>query len=144
MNLSIRSSAPRLLFVASAATALAMVACSGGSGSTSSAPLASADAGTAAEKQPSKTTTPTAGTRDAGAKPPPTSTGSNCGALVACLAACPDDDEACSDGCVAKASPDAVTQIKELVACIDGSNCEDATCAKQACPAEFAGCEGLD
>lgn len=134
----------RLVVVFFALASFAAAACSGGDGG-SNPPATNADGGVLPGK--GTTTTPTPGKetqKDAGAKPPPTGAGSTCGALVACLGACPDEDEACTETCASKASPEAVTQIQTLATCIDGSGCEDATCARTACAAEFAGCDGLD
>ncbi len=147
MNVSLASRVSRFAVVASIGLASFAAACSGGDGG-SNTPATSADAGVLPGK--GTTTSPTPGkdtpqgAKDAGAKPPPTGAGTTCGALVACIGNCGEDDEACDARCADEASPEAITQIQTLATCIQGSGCEDVECARTACADEFAGCDGLE
>ncbi|UJR86854.1 hypothetical protein [Sandaracinus amylolyticus] len=79
---------------------------------------------------------------DAGVAPDASSGGAlDCAGLLGCAAECAD--EPCTDGCVARATPDAITRVSALIDCVEREGCgEDDACIESRCGAEVASCLG--
>jgi hypothetical protein len=65
-----------------------------------------------------------------------------CGAIVDCIDACGDTDQACADACVAKGSPDGQAKVTSLAQCIDEAGCKDVDCVTSSCSPEVTACLG--
>ncbi len=65
-----------------------------------------------------------------------------CKEVLQCSAACSAaDDGGCTDGCVARATPSAKSQLSAIVQCDQTNGCNsDQTCLESACAAELAAC----
>lgn len=67
---------------------------------------------------------------------------SSCVEVLACVGAC--GSEACIDGCLAHATPDAAAQITALVSCNAAAGCgDDDACIEANCGEEVAACQGI-
>ncbi|AKF09696.1 hypothetical protein [Sandaracinus amylolyticus] len=79
---------------------------------------------------------------DAGVVPDASIGGSlDCAGLLGCAAECAD--EPCADGCVARATPDAITRVSALIDCVEREGCgEDDACIEARCGSEVASCLG--
>jgi hypothetical protein len=70
----------------------------------------------------------------------PAAAGLSCVEIFDCTDKCPEGDAACSDACVAKASPDGLAAAEAVAGCVQAHGCADAACAEASCAAELGTC----
>jgi len=64
----------------------------------------------------------------------------SCGQTVSCIQGCPANDDACTQACLDKASPNGQSLLLALVNCIETNKCMDATCTQTSCKSELSAC----
>lgn len=70
-----------------------------------------------------------------------TTTGAlTCTGVFECTEPCGDDDDACVNACVARATPPAKIAVDALVACVQAKACADGPCFQAKCPKELYAC----
>src|SRR5436305_2041529 len=67
------------------------------------------------------------------------SAGITCGQVFQCVAAC-NNDSACSDGCLARATAPAHVLMAGFADCLGQHGCKDEDCIRASCGQEFAAC----
>lgn len=77
---------------------------------------------------------------DGGANGGATESALTCVGVFDCAVKCPDNDDPCSDGCLAKGTPDAKASVDAIVACYTQFNCEDEACFSENCSATLDAC----
>jgi hypothetical protein len=64
----------------------------------------------------------------------------SCGAILDCIVACPDTDQACPDACGDKGTAPAKDAVVALATCVNANSCSDSACVQQKCTPELETC----
>lgn len=132
-------------------TAVGLTACTSTTHGT--APATNQDAGASSEgttKKPSKLGAAVTGAKpdtkaDAGSDVMPDPTPGlvpPCKGAALCVSDCPDNDEACFEGCMKGMPDDELAKFVAVGECINQSACDTDDCIQQACAAEIKACIG--
>ena len=81
---------------------------------------------------------PDGGSADGGAAAPGSAL--SCSGIIACGAACADNDTPCADACIAKGSPAAQEAVTNVVTCVTDNSCQDSACFETQCPTQIEAC----
>src|SRR5690606_18519732 len=71
---------------------------------------------------------------------PPAGAPQTCAAAVDCLGECPDDDDACSEGCYASLPAGEMAELEDLATCIAEAGCETEECLAESCGGPINAC----
>ncbi len=70
----------------------------------------------------------------------PTFGPSTCMGMLECVVNCPNNDQACTDNCLAQGSQAEQNKLISLANCVSNNNCPDVACIQTKCTAELTTC----